>query len=106
MREYWELYSQIIIGVVVSLVGLLTTITGFIYTWFREGRAHRWQQEAHRLNTAHLGRQDEAISESGDRADKAYVEANQVNRKIAELQGQLQRLLVLQRKEKDGPDTH
>lgn len=30
--------------------GLLfaTTIAGFIYSWLREGRRHRWQQEENR----------------------------------------------------------
>ena len=54
----------------VAFFGFLGMLAGFIYTWFREARQHKWTREA---------------------AEKAYEEANQANKKIEALRKDLKK---------------
>lgn len=54
----------------IALFSFLGVLAGFIYTWFREARQHKWTREA---------------------AEKAYDEANQANKKIEALRKDLKK---------------
>lgn len=76
----------------VAILSLVATIAGFIYTWFKDGRTRRWQEEDAAAKSQHLANQDKAIQEGRQEAVKAYTEANQINEKIALLQEELRKV--------------
>lgn len=112
---------------VLSLVGI---VLGFAYTWFRDGRARKWEREdraalalqtsltadsvkaaSHQESSqlaAKLDQETLAIKESihlaSLAAKEAYAEANALNVKIADLQKQLKTLIDRRAKPRDGND--
>lgn len=70
---------------IVAIVGLLATIVGFIYTWFKDARERKWAREDSLDVRARLDAQDKAIADGTTNAKAAYSEANSVNAKIANL---------------------
>lgn len=77
----------------IALVGLMTTIAGFGYTWFKDGRDRKWAIEDQERKAAALVKDGDAkaavlasaIAEGTQKATDAYHEANSVNNKIANL---------------------
>lgn len=70
---------------IVAIVGLIVTVAGFIYTWFKDGRERRWAREDSLDIRSRLTDQDKAIADGTINAKAAYNEANSVNSKIANL---------------------
>lgn len=45
---------DLVFTLVAHITILLTTVTGFVYSWLREGRRHRWQIEEFRQMRAEI----------------------------------------------------
>lgn len=65
---------------------LITNIAGFAYTWFKDGRAHRWLKEENDAKAVILG---DKMDRGNLAAGEAYKEANDVNLKIKALMREL-----------------
>ena len=89
-----EHVSWIIMGIAFS--GVIVTAAGFMISWMREDRRHRWHLEELDHNARHLTIQDDAILDGTKAAKHAYMAANEVNAKIADLQSQINELLKQQ----------
>lgn len=81
-----------------AIVTLITTIVGFVYTWFKDARDRKWKLEDSQRNSHHMATQDDAIADGTRKAGAAYSEANAANVKIATLQEQLKEALEKGRK--------
>jgi len=82
----------VIAGVVATFAA---TVTGFIYTWKKDGRERKWIKEDAAEKAAHLASK---IDVSATAAADAYREANAVNKKIQDLAAEVAKLARRQRK--------
>lgn len=73
----------------IVLATLITNVVGFAYTWFREGRLHRWATEDREIHSAVTNAK---VDSSVKAAGEAYKEANDVNLKIKVLMKELSNL--------------
>jgi hypothetical protein len=65
-----------------SILTIVGGAVGFAYTWFRDARARKWEKEDRDAKANGL---TEQIEQTTKAAKEAYVEANAVNVKIADL---------------------
>jgi hypothetical protein len=67
------------------LVLLVTTLAGIAIQVYRENRARRWALEDRRLAAAQRAHLEQKLDENTEISREAFREANDVNRKIAEI---------------------
>jgi hypothetical protein len=66
-------------SVLLSILTLLSTIVGFIYTWFKDERDRKWRKEDEASKSRHLTTQDTALDNIRKQVDVVIKNGNATN---------------------------